>query len=60
VRWLLAHDLLDELNLLMHPIAVGKGQRLFEDTPTVPLVLKSSETLPTGVLHLRYTPTATA
>jgi dihydrofolate reductase len=56
VRWLLANDLLDELALLMHPIAVGKGQRLFEDTPTTPLTLTSSETLPTGVLHLRYAP----
>jgi dihydrofolate reductase len=58
VRWLLAHGLLDELNLLLHPIAVGKGQRLFEDTPTTPLELRSSATLPTGVLHLRYAPTA--
>jgi dihydrofolate reductase len=56
VRWLLAEGLLDELNLLVHPIAVGKGQRLFEDTPTLPLELRSSATLPTGVLHLRYAP----
>jgi dihydrofolate reductase len=56
VRWLLAHDLLDELNLLMHPIAVARGQRLFEDTGTVPLKLESSYALPTGVLHLRYSP----
>jgi dihydrofolate reductase len=56
VRWLLANDLLDELALLLHPIAVGRGQRLFEDTPTTPLTLTSSVTLPTGVLHLRYTP----
>jgi dihydrofolate reductase len=56
VRWLLAQGLLDELNLLVHPIVVGKGQRLFEDTGTVPLHLTSSETLPTGVLHLRYAP----
>ena len=54
VRWLLANDLLDELALLMHPIAVGKGQRLFEDTPTTPLTLTSSEALPSGVLLLRY------
>jgi dihydrofolate reductase len=60
VRWLLAHQLLDELNLLLHPIAVGKGQRLFEDTATVPLVLKSSATLPTGVLRLQYAPAGTA
>ena len=58
VRWLLANGLLDELALLVHPIAVAKGQRLFEDTGTVPLTLVHSETLPTGVLHLRYTPAA--
>ena len=60
VRWLIANGLLDELNLLVHPIAVGKGQRLFESTPTVPLELISSATLPTGVLHLRYAPAAAA
>lgn len=56
VRWLLSEGLLDELNLLLHPIAVGKGQRLFEDTGTVPLTLAASATLPSGVLHLRYQP----
>jgi dihydrofolate reductase len=59
VRWLLGAGLLDELNLLLHPIAVGRGQRLFENTPTTPLELAASETLPTGVLHLRYRPAAT-
>lgn len=54
VRWLIAQGLLDELALLVHPIAVGSGQRLFEGTGTVPLRLLSSDTLPTGVLHLRY------
>jgi dihydrofolate reductase len=56
VRWLLANGLVDELALLLHPIAVGSGQRLFEDTPTYPLELLSSATLDTGVLHLRYAP----
>ncbi len=56
VRWLLANGLLDELALLVHPIAVGSGQRLFEDNPTTPLTLVHSETLKSGVLHLRYTP----
>lgn len=56
VRWLLSQGLLDELALLIHPIAVGRGQRLFEDTGTVPLTLMSSATLPTGVLHVRYQP----
>ena len=56
VRWLLANDLLDELALLVHPIAVAKGQRLFEETGTVPLKLEHSEALPSGVLHVRYVP----
>lgn len=57
-RWLLANGLLDELALLVHPIAVGSGQRLFEDATTYPLRLLSSATLDTGVLHLRYAPAA--
>ena|SRR5215210_7958513 len=56
VRWLLANGLLDELALLVHPIAVGSGQRLFEDPTTYPLKLVHSSTLDTGVLHLRYAP----
>ncbi|MGH8969984.1 MAG: dihydrofolate reductase family protein [Actinomycetes bacterium] len=58
VRWLLANGLLDELALLVHPIAVGSGQRLFEDATTHPLELRSCAPLDTGVLHLRYAPAA--
>lgn len=58
VRWLLANGLLDELNLLVHPIVVGHGQRLFEDTPTHKLKLVKSETFKTGVLNLSYVPDA--
>ncbi|MFG2075450.1 dihydrofolate reductase family protein [Nonomuraea maritima] len=58
VRWLLANGLLDRLDLLVHPIAVGSGQRLFEDTPSHPLKLVSSETFRTGVLNLSYVPDA--
>jgi dihydrofolate reductase len=56
VRSLLANGLLDELNLMLHPIAVGHGRRLFEDTPTYPLQLVSNETFKTGVLNLSYAP----
>ena len=56
VRWLLSEDLLDELNLLVHPIAVGHGQRLFEDTPTRPLRLVRNTVFGTGVLHSVYAP----
>jgi dihydrofolate reductase len=56
VRWLLANGLLDELHLLVHPIAVGHGHRLFEDTATQPLRLVQNETFKTGVLYLIYAP----
>lgn len=54
VQWLLENDLLDELHLLVHPIVVGSGKKLFEDGAQVPLTLVSSETFPTGVLYLVY------
>jgi dihydrofolate reductase len=54
VRWLIGQGLLDELALLVHPIAVAKGQRLFEDTGTVRLDLLESRALPTGVMFVRY------
>lgn len=56
VRQLLAAGLLDELHLLVHPIAVGKGMRLFDDGATIPLRLLSSATFTTGVVHLVYGP----
>jgi dihydrofolate reductase len=56
VRQLLAADLLDELHLLVHPIAVRKGMRLFDEGESpIPLRLISSETFSTGVLYLVYT-----
>jgi len=56
VRWLLREGLLDELNLLVHPIAVGEGlARLFPpDEPSIALKLLSAETFKTGVLNLSY------
>ncbi|UWZ40459.1 dihydrofolate reductase family protein [Dactylosporangium roseum] len=53
---MLAQGLLDELRLMVHPIAVGHGQRLFEDTPTHPLRLVGHETFKSGVLNLAYAP----
>jgi dihydrofolate reductase len=55
VRRLLERGLLDELHLLVHPIVVGHGVRLFPEGPTVPLTLLSSTTFDSGVLHLVYT-----
>jgi len=58
VRWLLGNGLLDELNLMVHPVAVGHGKRLFEGTPTHRLELVKHEVFTTGVLWLTYVPTA--
>jgi len=59
VRQLQAAGLLDELHLLVHPIAVRRGMKLFDDgTPPIPLKLLSSEAFSTGVLNLVYGPAA--
>ena len=60
VRQLLAAGLLDELSLLVHPIAVRKGMRLFDEGEPIPLELISSETFETGVLNLVYRPADSA
>src|SRR5712691_5566376 len=52
---LLRDRLLDELSLLVNPVVVGTGKRLFEDpSGQVPLKLEESRTLSNGVLALRY------
>ncbi|WP_341926512.1 dihydrofolate reductase family protein [Nocardioides psychrotolerans] len=60
VRSLLAMGLVDKLALLVHPVAVGSGARLFEETPKTPLTLLSSSTIEHGVLHLEYAPAGVA
>jgi dihydrofolate reductase len=55
VRSLLRDGLLDELGLLVHPIVVGGGKRLFENgNYGTALKLVDSRTLGTGVLSLTY------
>ncbi|MBY8870687.1 dihydrofolate reductase family protein [Micromonospora sp. PLK6-60] len=57
VQQLLAAGLVDELRLLVHPVAARKGRRLFDDGDT-PYHLKvtATETYPTGVIRVIYTP----
>jgi hypothetical protein len=58
---LLDAGLVDELHLLVDPIAVRYGMRLFENGEvTLPLALISSTTFSNGVLHLVYGPVETA
>jgi len=55
VRSLLKDGLLDELTLMVHPVVLGSGKRLFEeggDQRTLELV--DSKTFSTGVLYLTY------
>jgi dihydrofolate reductase len=59
VRQLLAAGLLDELRLLVHPVAARHGERLFDEgTPIYPLRLLRSDVFPTGVVRLVYAPSA--
>jgi dihydrofolate reductase len=57
VRSLLEQGLLDELRLMVHPVILGGGKRLFEDEgERVDLELLDSRTFATGVLYLTYRP----
>jgi dihydrofolate reductase len=57
VRWLLGQGLLDELDLLVFPVVVGSGKRLFGDEcAAATLELGQSQAFSNGVLALRYTP----
>jgi dihydrofolate reductase len=57
VRSLLRNGLLDELGLLVHPVVVGTGKRLFEDwSDQLTLKLVDANTFSTGVLSLTYKP----
>lgn len=47
---------LDELHLLVYPVVVGKGQRVFADGESFPLPLASSTQLANGTMHVVYTP----
>jgi dihydrofolate reductase len=58
VRQLLAARLVDELRLLVHPVAARKGSKLFDEgEPMHHLRLVRSEVFATGVLRLIYAPT---
>ena len=58
VQQLLAAGLVDELRLLVHPVAARKGRKLFDDgeTPTH-LRVTATEVYPTGVIRVIYAPT---
>nr|WP_277527090.1 dihydrofolate reductase family protein [Arthrobacter sp. ES3-54] len=57
VRWLLAHELVDQLDLLTYPVVVGQGTRLFPDSgPDIALELVTTQTTSRGITIQTYRP----
>lgn len=54
-QMLMRHDLVDEFQLMVHPVVLGAGKRLFGDGGVkIPLQLVDTKTTATGVLILTY------
>jgi dihydrofolate reductase len=59
VQGLIANDLLDELRLMVFPVTLGGGKRLFaDDGRKVPLTLTDARTVGAGIQLLTYERTA--
>ncbi|MDQ0894968.1 dihydrofolate reductase family protein [Agromyces ramosus] len=57
IRWLLERELVDEMTLIVCPVIVGAGTRLFPDEGRdFALELLESRTFPTGITVQRYRP----
>jgi dihydrofolate reductase len=57
VRWLLAHDLVDELTMIVVPVILGQGTRLFpQDGPDIGLEIIESRVDANGVATHVYRP----
>ncbi len=54
VHDLLAHDLVDELHLLVYPLTLGSGKRVLPNGVHATFRLRSAKAYPTGVVGLHY------
>jgi dihydrofolate reductase len=54
VHTLIEHDLVDEFSLLVYPLVLGSGKKLFPDRMRVNLKLVETRAIPSGVVLMRY------
>lgn len=56
VQTLMQHDLVDSYRLLVYPVVVGKGRRLFDEGTTATLQLVDARSFSSGVVAMIYEP----